>query len=86
MPEGGFRLPVEDGSSEWLHHAHLAEYAFCDISTYDRVHELSETDTPDELRNLRILLVEDSPVVAAALKRHLDFEFAGRCLPLRATR
>jgi CheY-like chemotaxis protein len=33
--------------------------------------ELSETAQPDDLRGLRILLVEDSPVVADALKQHL---------------
>ena len=47
------------------------------VSTYDRVsrsheHELSETETPDDLRGLRVLLVEDSPVVADALKQHLE--------------
>ena len=35
-------------------------------------HELSETETPDDLRGLRVLLVEDSPVVADALKQHLE--------------
>jgi hypothetical protein len=45
------------------------------VSTYDRVspsheHELSETETPDDLRGLRVLLVEDSPAVADALKQH----------------
>jgi CheY-like chemotaxis protein len=34
--------------------------------------ELSETAQPDDLRGLRILLVEDSPVVADALKQHLE--------------
>ena len=47
------------------------------VSTYDRVspspeHELSETETPDDLRGLRVLLVEDSPAVADALKQHLE--------------
>jgi CheY-like chemotaxis protein len=47
------------------------------VSTYDRVcpsheHEPSETEQPDDLRGLRILLVEDSPVVADALKQHLE--------------
>jgi len=47
------------------------------VSTYDKVcpsheHELSETEQPDDLRGLRILLVEDSPVVADALKQHLE--------------
>ena len=47
------------------------------VSTDDRVcpsqeHELSETEQPDDLRGLRILLVEDSPVVADALKQHLE--------------
>jgi len=46
------------------------------VSTYDKVcpsheHELSETEQPDDLRGLRILLVEDSPVVADALKQQL---------------
>jgi hypothetical protein len=36
-----------------------------------RMSELSETAQPDDLRGLRILLVEDSPVVADALKQHL---------------
>jgi CheY-like chemotaxis protein len=34
--------------------------------------ELSETEQPDDLRGLRILLVEDSPAVAGALKQHLE--------------
>jgi CheY-like chemotaxis protein len=47
------------------------------VSTYDRVspsheHELSETEQPDDLRGLRVLLVEDSPAVADALKQHLE--------------
>ena len=47
------------------------------VSTYDRVcpsheHELSETEQSDDLRGLSILLVEDSPVVADALKQHLE--------------
>jgi CheY-like chemotaxis protein len=47
------------------------------VSTYDRgspshEHELSETETPDDLRGLRVLLVEDSPAVADALKQHLE--------------
>jgi CheY-like chemotaxis protein len=37
-----------------------------------RMSELSETAQPDDLRGLRILLVEDSPVVADALKQHLE--------------
>jgi hypothetical protein len=46
------------------------------VSTYDRVspsheHELSETELPDDLRGLRVLLVEDSLAVADALKQHL---------------
>ena len=46
-------------------------------STYDRAspsheHALSKTETPDDLQGLRILLVEDSPVVADALKQHLE--------------
>jgi CheY-like chemotaxis protein len=47
------------------------------VSTYDRVcpsheHELGETEQPADLRGLRILIVEDSPVVADALKQHLE--------------
>jgi CheY-like chemotaxis protein len=47
------------------------------VSTYDRVspsheHELSETEQPDDLGGLRVLLVEDSPAVADALKQHLE--------------
>jgi CheY-like chemotaxis protein len=47
------------------------------VSTYDRVspsheHELSETEQLDDLRGLRVLLVEDSPAVADALKQHLE--------------
>ena len=47
------------------------------VSTYDRVspsheHELSKTELPDDLRGLRVLLVEDSPAVADALKQHLE--------------
>jgi CheY-like chemotaxis protein len=47
------------------------------VSTYDRVcpsqeHELSESEQSDDLRGLSILLVEDSPVVADALKQHLE--------------
>ena len=47
------------------------------ISTDDRVcpsheHELSENEQPDDLRGLSVLLVEDSPAVADALKQHLE--------------
>jgi hypothetical protein len=47
------------------------------VSTYDSVcpsheYELSETEQSDGLRGLNILLVEDSPVVADALKQHLE--------------
>jgi len=47
------------------------------VSIYDRMspspeHALGETETPDDLQGLRILLVEDSPVVADALKQHLE--------------
>ena len=35
-------------------------------------HEFSETEQSDDLRGLSILLVEDSPVVADALKQHLE--------------
>jgi DNA-binding response OmpR family regulator len=35
-------------------------------------HELSEFGATDDLRGLEILLVEDSPVVADALKQHLE--------------
>ena len=47
------------------------------VSTYDRMSPspepaLGETETPDDLQGLRILLVEDSPVVADALKQHLE--------------
>ena len=35
-------------------------------------HELSETQTADDLRGLRVLLVEDLPAVADALKQHLE--------------
>jgi len=33
---------------------------------------MSETEQSDDLRGLRILVVEDSPVVADALKQHLE--------------
>jgi hypothetical protein len=47
------------------------------VSTYDRVcpsqeRKLSEIEQSDDLRALSILLVEDSPVVADALKQHLE--------------
>jgi CheY-like chemotaxis protein len=47
------------------------------VSTYDKVcpsheHELSETEQSDDLRGLSILLVEDSAVVADALRQHLE--------------
>ena len=35
-------------------------------------HELSESGATDDLRGLEILLVEDLPVVADALKQHLE--------------
>jgi CheY-like chemotaxis protein len=47
------------------------------VSAYDRVcpsqeRKLSEIEQSDDLRALSILLVEDSPVVADALKQHLE--------------
>ena len=60
------------------------------VSTYDRVcpsheHELSETEQPDDLRGLTILLVEDSPVVADALKQHLELLGATVAAPAATT-
>ena len=60
------------------------------VSTYNKVcpsheHELSETEQPDDLRGLRIFLVEDSPVVADALKQHLELLGATVARPAATT-
>jgi CheY-like chemotaxis protein len=60
------------------------------VSTDDRVcpsqeHELSEPKQPDDLRGLRILLVEDSPAVADALKQHLELLGAAVAGPAATT-
>jgi CheY-like chemotaxis protein len=46
---------------------------------------MSETEQSDDLRGLSILLVEDSPVVADALKQHLELFGATVAGPAAAT-